>query len=70
MDYEQRLVDIVNFLRWIIISANGYLVKELITKMACGDIDLKEAVTIWYRSGESLFHPYAELMEWISKHES
>ena len=70
MDYEQRLVNIVNFVRTIIISANGYQVQQLITKMACGDIDLKEAVIIWYRSGESLFHPYAELMEWISEHES
>ena len=70
MDYEQRLVNIVNFVRTIIISANGYQVQQLIVKLAVGELTFKQALTVWHNEGGLCYPSYEELMKELSANES
>ena len=55
IEYVERLANIINFIRWICISANGCDVKELVEELALGAYTLEEAKEIWTRRGQPHF---------------
>lgn len=55
IEHSQRLANIINFTRWICISANGYDIKELIEALAFGEYTLEEAKEEWLRRGQPYF---------------
>jgi len=55
IEYVERLANIINFIRWICISANGYDVKELVEELAFGTYTLEEAKEVWTRRGQPHF---------------
>ena len=70
VNYEQRLVDIINFMQVIIIAGNGYDIKHIIERIALGQYTYKDAIKIWHRLDYDFMQPYETLIKKEYEYES
>jgi len=61
ISYEDRIRNILIFIKLICIQANGYDLKRIINNLCYGEYKLQDALVDWLKSGNKFFYPWEEI---------